>query len=122
MPNETLGFMQRLQEYGGLGYTWILIISAWAGTVRYLTSLQGRKPKMFEWLTETIVSGFVGVITAMICQYYRVDYLLTAAITGVAAHNGTRSLYLISELIKKNTKFSIEPSSGPATLNSKKED
>jgi len=102
MPSDTLSFIQRLQEYGVLGYLWILIVSFWAGTARYLTSLNGREPTFFGWLSETCVSGFVGIIAAMTCQYYELDFLLTAAITGICAHNGTRSLYLIGEILKKN--------------------
>ena len=103
MPQDTLSFLQRLQEYGVLGYGWILLVSFWAGTAKYLTSLDGKKPTFFGWLSETCVSGFVGIITAMTCQYYQLDFLLTSAITGICAHNGTRSLYLIGQLLKKNT-------------------
>ena len=103
MPQDTLSFMQRLQEYGLLGYGWILFIAFWGGTVRYLTAVKnGEKPSFVGWVTETIVSGFVGILAAMICQYFKIDYLLTAAITGIAAHNGTRSLYIIGEILKKN--------------------
>ena len=102
MPQDTLSFIQRLQEYGVLGYLWILIISFWAGTAKYLVSLNGQKPTFLGWLSETCVSGFVGVIAAMTCQYYQLDFLLTSAITGICAHNGTRSLYLIGEILKKN--------------------
>ncbi len=103
MPSDTLSFIQRLQEYGILGYAWILLVSFWAGTAKYLTSLNGQKPTIFGWLSETCVSGFVGIIAAMTCQYYQLDFLLTSAITGICAHNGTRSLYLIGEILKKNT-------------------
>lgn len=102
MPQDTLSFLQRLQEYGILGYAWILLVSFWAGTAKYLTSLNGQKPTILGWLSETCVSGFVGIIAAMTCQYYELDFLLTAAITGICAHNGTRSLYLIGEILKKN--------------------
>ena len=102
MP-DNLSFLQRLHEYGYLGYAWILLVSFWAGTAKYLTSLNGKKPNFIGWLTETCVSGFVGIIAAMTCQYYQVDFLLTSAVTGICAHNGTRSLYLIGQLIKKNT-------------------
>lgn len=102
MPQDSLSFLQRLNEYGYLGYGWILLVSFWAGTAKYLTSLNGKKPNFLGWLTETCVSGFVGVIAAMTCQYYQVDFLLTSAVTGICAHNGTRSLYLIGQLIKKN--------------------
>ncbi len=103
MPSDTLSFLQRLQEYGILGYAWILLVSFWAGTAKYLTSLNGQKPTIFGWLSETCVSGFVGIIAAMTCQYYQLDFLLTSAITGICAHNGIRSLYLIGEILKKNT-------------------
>lgn len=103
MPQDTLSFIQRIQEYGILGYAWILMISFWAGTAKYLTSLNGEKPTFLGWLTETCVSGFVGIIAAMTCQYYQLDFLLTSAITGICAHNGTRSLYLIGQILKKNT-------------------
>ncbi|MCP4587602.1 MAG: hypothetical protein GY840_16935 [Pseudoalteromonas sp.] len=102
MPQDTLSFIQRLQEYGVLGYAWILFVSFWAGTAKYLTSLDGKKPTFFGWLSETCVSGFVGVIAAMTCQYYQMDFFLTAAITGICAHNGTRSLYIVGQMLKKN--------------------
>lgn len=118
MPNDTLSFIQRLQEYGVLGYLWILIVSFWAGTARYLTSLNGKKPTFFGWLSETCVSGFVGIIAAMTCQYYELDFLLTAAITGICAHNGTISLYLIGEILKKNQTNFNRIISEPPVVNS----
>lgn len=102
MPQDTVTFIERIQEYGVLGYAWILVVSIWAGTAKYLSSLDGKKPTFWGWFAETIVSGFVGVITAMTCQYYQLDFLLTSAITGICAHNGTRSIYLIGEILKKN--------------------
>lgn len=103
MPQDKLSFIQRLAEYGMFGYAWLIIISVWGGTVRYINEIKkGGKPTFLGWLCEAIVSGFVGVITAMCCQYYELDFLLTSAITGMAAHNGTRTLYIIAEMIKKN--------------------
>lgn len=125
MPQDTLSFLQRLQEYGILGYAWILLVSFWAGTAKYLTSLNGQKPTIFGWLSETCVSGFVGIIAAMTCQYYQMDFFLTAAITGICAHNGTRSLYIIGQLLKKNNsdlnRIVSEPSVDSARMTKKKE-
>jgi len=126
MPQDVISFMERLNEYGVFGYIWILFVSFWAGTVRYLTSLKGNKPTFFGWIIETIISGFVGIIVAMTCQYFKVDFLLTSAITGIAAHNGTRSIYLVGEIIKKNTNLigSVieEPEQYSKTLYSRKKD
>lgn len=102
MPQENISLAERLYEYGVIGYIWIFFISIWAGTAKYLMSLDGQKPTLIGWLTRTVVSGFVGVITAMVCQYYQFDFLLTAALTGVAAHNGTNSLSILSQMIRKN--------------------
>lgn len=104
MPMDNLSFLQRLAEYGILGYLWLLVISIWGGTVRYISDIKrGNKPSFISWLYEACVSGFVGIITAMTCQYYQLDFLLTSAITGMAAHNGTRTLYVLAEIIKKNS-------------------
>ena len=103
MPMDNLSFLQRLAEYGIFGYLWLLVISIWGGTVRYISDIKrGNKPSFISWLYEACVSGFVGIITAMTCQYYQLDFLLTSAITGIAAHNGTRTLYVLAEIIKKN--------------------
>jgi hypothetical protein len=50
----------------------------------------------------------------MTCQYYQLDFLLTSAITGICAHNGTRSLYLIGQLLKKNTPILNQLAEEPA--------
>ncbi len=102
MPQETLTFMQRVQEYGLLGYCWIMLISFWAGTARYVVKLNGSTPTFWGWLSDTLVSGFVGVVVAMTCQYYGFDFLLTSAITGICAHNGTRSLYIFGAILRRN--------------------
>lgn len=109
MPLDHLSLFERIQEYGVLGYLYILFIAFWAGTAKYLSSLRkDEKPTMMGWFIDTTVSGFVGIIAAMVCQYYQLDFLLTASITGIMAHNGTRSLYLISNFLKKNMILPIE--------------
>lgn len=128
MPNDTLSFLQRLQEYGILGYLWLLVISIWGGTVRYISDIKrGNKPSFISWLYEACISGFVGIITAMTCQYYQLDFLLTSAITGMAAHNGTRTLYVLAEIIKKNSNSILTSedqslSNSPITIKPSKQD
>ena len=105
MPHDKLGLMERLFEYGVFGYVWLILISIWGGTVRYIIEIRnGKRPSFMSWVYEAVISGFVGVITAMICQYYVLDFLITSAITGIAAHNGTRTLYVLTEIIKKKAK------------------
>lgn len=102
MPQDTISFLQRIQEHGLLGYVGVLLISCWAATVRYLMSLKGKKGKFKEWMMESCVCMFVGTVTAMVCKHYEVEPYLLHAIVALSAHNGTRSLYLIGEFLKKS--------------------
>ena len=102
MPQESISiFIQKLKDTGILQYAWILVISVWAGVAKGLSNLNGKKPTLMGILTDATISGFVGVIAASTCQYMKLDFMLTSAITGICAHNGTRSLYLITEFLKK---------------------
>ena len=125
MPYEKMSILQRLAEYGLLGYVWILIISVWGGTVRYISDIKrGNKPSFISWLSEACISGFVGIITAMLCSHYNLDFLLTSAITGIAAHNGTRTLFVLAEILKKNSNIQIESTklTSESTLRSKQDE
>lgn len=103
MPSEHLSFIQRLNEYGVWSYFMFFFIACWAGTVRFFIGVKnGNRPTFINWIVETTTSGFVGLICALACQYYEIDILLTGVIVGIAAHNGTRSLYLLTNVIKKN--------------------
>ena len=102
MPHDSIGFFKGIVEHGLLNYIGILFISFWAGTAKYLSTLNGKKPTFWGWFADTVISGFVGVLAALLCQYYQIDYLLTAVITGISAHNGTRALCLMTDIIKRN--------------------
>ena len=121
MPQDTLSFLQRLHEYGILGYGWLLVLSLWAGTARYLGKLNGKAPTFWGWAAEAVVCAFVGIVTAAICQYYAVDYLLTSAIVAVSAHNGTRSLHIIGKIIKKNAVGISHDNDSPRVLARKRD-
>lgn len=120
---ESLSLLGRIQEFGLLGYGWMLILTFWAGTVKYLTGLDGEKGTLSGWITEVVVCSFVGVVSGMTCQYFGLDQMLTFIIVALSSHQGTRSLYIISGIIKKN--FSLtgkELGQDGVILNSKGED
>lgn len=103
MPQEVLTMLQKLHENGILNWLVLLVISAWAGAVRYLSNLNGRKLVVAELFVEVFTSGFVGLIAGLVCAYYQTPASLSYAIAGIAAHYGTRSLYIIGEFIKRNS-------------------
>jgi len=92
-----------IEELGRLGlmdYIYIILLSSWAGLVKYLQSL---KKAPFSWLNlfvELSTSGFVGLLAGLACQYYKLSFPATAFICGIAAHHGVRSLYLATDFLK----------------------
>lgn len=103
MPHEVISLLQRAEESGLLTWAGILLVSGWAGAVRYLSELKGRKIKRKDMMIEIFVSGFVGTITGLLCAYYSLPLTLSYAITGISAHYGTRSLHIIAGMLKKNS-------------------
>lgn len=121
MPHDSLSLIQRIQEYGLLGYGWMIVLAVWAGTVKYIQSLNGDKPTLMGWLTETISCTFVGVVVGMTCEYYELDIMLTFVIVALASHHGTKALYIVGNILKKNSAVEANPSL-TAALNSKQGD
>lgn len=106
MPGDSLNFLQKLSEQGVWNFFIILVLSGWAGTVRWLLNVKGgEKPTVIGWFIETFVSAFVGLLVAFACASYEVGFYMSAVIIAVAAHNGTRTLYLLTSIVKKSTIF-----------------
>lgn len=102
MPGDKITFLQELNQLGLWGYIGMIALTMWAGTVRYFSSLKkGETATLKGWSFEVMVSGFVGVIAGLICEHYGLGSYISWAIIGLAAHTGTRSLYLFSNLIRK---------------------
>lgn len=92
--------------------------------MKYLNSLNGGKPTLSGWMIGTLTSGFVGVMAALVCKYYQVDSILMYAITGIAAHHGAQSIYVISDILKNHPQASqvvTETSIDAARMAKKKE-
>ena len=96
-----LTIMQQISKYGVVNWLWFLLISVWAGTAKYLSDLNGSTPTLQGWFIDAVISGFVGMIAVMACQYMELSLPLTGVLTGVFAHNGTRSLYIIRNILRK---------------------
>tara|TARA_R110000744_G_scaffold105561_1_gene201722 strand:- start:924 stop:1316 length:393 start_codon:yes stop_codon:yes gene_type:complete len=99
MPQDTLSFIQRIQEYGILAYVAFLFLSMWAGTVSFFKDES--KNKLSEWVVEMVISSFVGLVTGLACQYYEVDVVLACVVTSISAMNGTKSLEWLADFLKK---------------------
>ena len=106
MPNDSLSFIETMREQGVWNFLIIIVLSGWAGTVRWLINIKGgEKPTLLGWFIETFVSAFVGLLVAFVCAHYEVEFYMSAVIITISAHNGTRSLYIITSIVKKNYPF-----------------
>lgn len=101
MAQEGLEFLDGVKSHGIWGYLWILFISLLAATSKYLNEIEGKRVTWYGWIKEAITCSFVGLIAAMTCQHYGFDFYTTTVITSIAAHSGTKSMYLMSEIIKR---------------------
>jgi hypothetical protein len=89
---------------GGVGYLWLILLAIWGGTANYLSRVQRGQVEAFsfvELVGEWAVSGFAGVLTALICQEMALSWHMTAFFTGVAGHLGGRALYMAEMYAKR---------------------
>lgn len=79
-----------------LAYLWVIGLSLLGGSVNFANRVtKGHTTwRNFAGLAaELMTAVFVGVITYWLCEWRELPPLLTAALTGVSAHMGTRALF-----------------------------
>lgn len=109
MPSDGLTLLQKINEYGILNYLLIVALGVWAGTVKYLMKVRGGlTPSFFGWLTETSISGFVGLLVFLLTQYYNLDIELAVFVSCAAAHDGTRTLYFLTKTLRNKTNEKVK--------------
>lgn len=94
-------------NYLPLTYLWVVGISIWAAVASYARKLKEGRARfsLAELIGEMFISGFVGVLTFWLCEAANIDQPFSAAIIGISAHMGSRSIMLMenvsSVLLKK---------------------
>ena len=104
-PNKGVRILNFPPDDGGLseliritiGYTWLLIIAIWGGTVSYMSRLKKNKTtfSVVELLGEWMVSGFAGIITALLLEDMGFSPHFIMGCAGMAGHMGGRAVYLL---------------------------
>lgn len=85
-------------------YILVGVISIWGGIASYIRKLRSGVFIRFsfaELVGEIVISGFVGIVTFLICQSYNVDLMLTAAFTGICAHMGSRAIFVMETAVDR---------------------
>jgi len=92
-------------SYDLLTYAWVVLLSVWGGTVRFVrkirTGTMSMRQACFTFLGEVSTSGFAGVITFYICEASSLTPLMTAVFVGIAGHMGGRALEPLEALYKR---------------------
>lgn len=83
-----------------LDYIWLLMLALWGGTASYVSRIRKDKTpfSIFELIGEWSISGFAGLITALICAEFNYSFYITAALAGIAGHMGGRAVVLFEQV------------------------
>lgn len=76
------------------------ILSAAGGAVRYLnnTVLGTATFKLTAFFVEIFISGFVGIVAYMVCDYANLSWDATAAVVAISGHMGVRALSVAEDV------------------------
>lgn len=97
-------------------YMWVIayvsILSIAGGVTSYIRKRKSgiiNRFNLSEFIGDMVISGFVGVVTYLVCKGAGLNEFLTAAAIGITSHMGTRAFVFIEELIPKivNTYFKV---------------
>lgn len=87
-----------------LTYAWVVILSAWGGTVKFLNNLREsrrtRKEAVSEFIIGLITNTFVGVLTFYVCQAMAMDMLWSAVAISVNGYMGVKAIELFHESLQ----------------------
>ena len=93
----------------GMGHDWltyvgVLAVSGWGGVVSWIQRRRAGQARPFsfvELVGEVATASFCGLIAFWLCQEAGLSKYVTAAITGVAGHLGSRGLFLLERALAR---------------------
>jgi hypothetical protein len=86
-----------------VAYIWVMALAMLGGGVGYMQKVKSGRVK-FRWMAlfvELMTSGFVGLLTYLLCHSSGVSEPLTAVMVGVSGHMGTRALMQLEAVYKR---------------------
>lgn len=81
-----------------------LVIAIFAGIVAHIEKIQNKTLKGFQFVVfiyDVVISSFVGLLVLYACLYLKLEIEATAVLIGVLAHQGTRGLALLTNILAK---------------------
>lgn len=89
--------------YSALTYGWVLFLSVWGGVVNYYQKYKDgkiSKYKIIEFIGDAGTSGFAGVLTFYLCEFARIEPVLSGFLIGLSGHMGARALFIFKRGIE----------------------
>ena len=104
------GALAKLVETG-LGWVWFIVLAIWGGTANYISRVRkdGMKFSTVELIGEWSISGFAGVITALLCMEMGFSTMLTYALVGISGHAGGRAIFVLENFYNRKMGGRDEP-------------
>ena len=102
--------MHEFDELGRNRESWIFLFFAlWGGLAHYIGGVRNGKRQfsLFELAGDLTYSGFAGVIVISLAQHFEFSDWATGAMSGMAGHMGSRSIFLLERAIKRKW-FEVE--------------
>lgn len=99
--------------FTGLTYMWVFLLAIVGGLVRFIRQCNKSNKRLspitivLRLIGELIISGFAGVLTFYLCEFYNVDGLLTAVLVGISGHLGGSAIDKMTKLLDAVTNKSI---------------
>ena len=90
--------------YDILTWGWVIFLAVWGGVVNFLRKVrdgESRKFNFTELIGEICTSGFVGVMTFLLCEAASTDQLLTAVLVGISGHMGAKAIRFLELVVEK---------------------
>ena len=86
---------------------WLVVVALalWGSTAAYIERMR-RLDDTFSWLGlvgDWVISGFVGVMVAYACLHVGFSWEITAALCGIAGHQGSRAMALLVRWARART-------------------
>ncbi|WP_201353804.1 phage holin family protein [Hydrogenimonas urashimensis] len=91
-------------------YLWVLALSLWGGIASNIRKVRNGTVRfsISELVGDVVISGFIGLLTYFICEYYEVATMLTAVFVGISGHMGTKAIFAMETFITKRLRLETE--------------
>jgi hypothetical protein len=96
--------MHDFNDFGRDRESWVFLIFAmWGGLCHYIGGVRaGKRPlSLFELAGDLAYSAFAGIMAAALCIHFELSEWMTFAVSGMAGHMGSRTIFLLEQALKR---------------------